>query len=154
MMDKIKELIKKKAKEGKFISEEDKSARMDILNELKDMAQGEMGHGLGKLKKVTVASDSAEGLKQGLEKAGEVVDKKMGECDVCKDGETCPKCKMESMMEDSTEAPEAEGSVSDEEIDPESDSEDLAEGSEEVAPEMSKEEKIKKLEAELAALKA
>lgn len=73
MMDKFKKMMMKKAKEGKFLSDSDKEAKMDILSELKELASDAMG---SDLKKVTVAADSAEGLKAGLEKAKEVVEKK------------------------------------------------------------------------------
>jgi CO dehydrogenase/acetyl-CoA synthase beta subunit len=72
------------------------------------------------MKKVTVAADSEEGLKEGLKKAEDVIEKKMGE-------------------EEEEEGEEEE-----------------EEGSEEApaCPMMSKEDKIAKLEAELAALKS
>ena len=91
MMKDFKQLLMKKAKEGKFLSEDDKAAKMDILKELKDIASGAMGDNL---KKVTVASDSAEGLKAGLKKAEEVVEKKLEEDE---DEES----EMEEMPEDS-----------------------------------------------------
>lgn len=73
MMDRFKEILKEKAKEGKFLSEDEKAAKMDILKELKEMAHGSMSDDL---KKITIASDSEEGLKAGLEKAEEVLEKK------------------------------------------------------------------------------
>lgn len=139
MMEKFKQMLKKKAQEGKFISDEDKAARQEMIDEIRAMAQDSMGSDLKKIKdmkKVTVASDSAEGLKAGLEKAEDVVEAKMGEeseseddseeeaCPMCKDGEVCPECQMKMASEPS-----------------------------EAKPEMSDKEKIAQLEAELAALK-
>lgn len=135
MMEKFKKMIMQKAKEGKFLSDEDKSAKMDILNEIKDMTQSEMGNDLKKvkgMKKVVVASPTEEGLKEGLEKAGDVVEEKMGEesesedeeeCAMCKEGEMCPECQAK-----------------------------MAAG--EMKPEVSDKEKIAKLEEELALLKS
>ena len=131
-MEKLKALIKEKAKQGKFLSDEDKAAKMDILNELKDIAHEAMGKDLNGLKKITVASPTEEGLKEGLKVAEEKVEEKMDsedseeeECSMCKEDELCPECKMK---------------------------EDMMEKSEPV--ELSKDDKIKKLEEELAALKA
>lgn len=132
MMEQFKELLKKKAKEGKFLSEEDKAAKMEVLGSIKDIMGDAMAKDLKGLKKVTVASPTEEGLKAGLEVAQEKVSDDEGEseesdeeCPMCKDGEMCPECKMkeEGMSE------------------------------EKPAMEMSKEEKIKMLEAELAKLK-
>lgn len=57
-------------------------ARMKMLKMLKDEMLDEMGEGAGLaeklegMKKVTVASDSEEGLKEGLSKAQQILDKK------------------------------------------------------------------------------
>ena len=135
MMEKFKKMLMQKAKEGKFLSEEDKSAKMDILNEIKGLAESEMGNDLKKvkgMKKVMVASPTQEGLKEGLEKAEEVVEQKMDsedsesedeECEMCKEGEMCPECQAK-----------------------------MAAG--EMKPELSDKEKIAKLEEELALLKS
>lgn len=55
----------------KKMSEHEKNAKMGVLHHLKQMAEGMMkdhmdGHGM---KKVSVMSDSPEGLQEGLEKA-------------------------------------------------------------------------------------
>lgn len=133
MMNKFKELLLKKAKDGKFLSEEDKAAKMEVLDGIKELMSDSMGKDLKGLKKVTVASPTEEGLKAGLEKADEVVSEKLDseessddseeECAMCKDGEMCPECKAKMMVADSSNE------------------------------EPSKEDKIKKLEEELAKLK-
>jgi len=108
MMSEFKKLLMKRAKEGKFLSEGDKAAKMEVLDVIKEIMGGAMGEdlkGLKGMKKVTVASPTEEGLVQGLEVA--------------------------------------QGKVEEESKDE----------SEDEVPEMSKEEKIKKLEAELALLK-
>jgi hypothetical protein len=78
------DLLKKKAKEGKFLSDDEQRAKLDLISELDNMA----GEGMeNSLKKVTIASDSKEGLEAGLEKAKEVVAKKAdaeeAECEMC-----------------------------------------------------------------------
>lgn len=67
-------LKKLKKKEGKMPSHE-KDAKMSVLSHLRDMAQESMGGKLSGLKKVSVMSDSKEGLKEGLSKAQELTDK-------------------------------------------------------------------------------
>lgn len=50
-------------------------AKMKVIHELRQMAQDMMGEKLDEgMKKVTVASDDKEGLKEGLEKAEEIVE--------------------------------------------------------------------------------
>ena len=73
MNKRLKDLLFKKAKEGKFLSPEEKAAKIGVLGEVSDMMKEVMGNDL---KKVTVAAPDAEGLKAGLEKAKEVVEKK------------------------------------------------------------------------------
>lgn len=69
MMDK---LLKKK--KGMEIPEDQKQVKMDLLEKLMGSMDGLMGDGLkGKLKKVTVASDSKQGLESGLDKAKQMV---------------------------------------------------------------------------------
>lgn len=51
-----------------------KKAKMGVLKHLSDMASEAMGGKLHGLKKVTVASDSEEGLKHGMEKAKDIVE--------------------------------------------------------------------------------
>ena len=71
----LKELLKKKLK-GKDapLDETQKKAKLSILDEILAAADEAMGDGLKGLKKVTVAAPTAEGLKEGLEKAEEAVE--------------------------------------------------------------------------------
>lgn len=58
----------------KKLSPLEQKSKMDVVKNLRDMASQSMSDRLGDLKKkVTVASDSDEGLKHGLEKAKEIV---------------------------------------------------------------------------------
>lgn len=72
-MDMMKELLKKK-KDGVEMDPKEKSAKMDMLKHIKGMAEGAMGDDIKGLKKVTVASDSKEGLETGLKKASDIVE--------------------------------------------------------------------------------
>ena len=51
-------------------------AKKKVVSAIRDWAKGEMGNKLKGMQKVTVASDSPEGLKKGLEKAEEMVEEK------------------------------------------------------------------------------
>jgi hypothetical protein len=69
-MDKMKRLMERKG--AKELSPMEKKARMSMVDELRKMAEGEMkDRAFGK---VTVASDSPEGLKKGLEMAKDKVE--------------------------------------------------------------------------------
>lgn len=75
MMDDLKKKLeakygKPKAKPGDDMK---KQAKMNMLSELKGAASEAMGDQLKNLKKVTVAADSKEGLKEGIEKASEML---------------------------------------------------------------------------------
>ena len=74
MQGKFKELLMKKAKEGKTISPEKAKEKMSVLDELSSMMGGEMADKLKGMKKVSVMAKDDEGLKAGLEKAEEVLD--------------------------------------------------------------------------------
>lgn len=74
MFDDFKKLLEKKKQEGKQMSPERLEAKQKVLSELRGMANESIGKDLPGLKKVTVASDSDEGLKEGLDKAEEVVE--------------------------------------------------------------------------------
>lgn len=64
------EMMKKK---GKGMSEDKKMAKLEALKDLRSFANDLLGDDLKSLKKVTVASDTPEGLEAGLEKAEEIV---------------------------------------------------------------------------------
>lgn len=63
---------KKKDEEGEGMDPLEKEARTTAIQAMRKMAEDEMA---GKLKKVTVASDSPKGLKDGLSKAQEMLSK-------------------------------------------------------------------------------
>ena len=65
-------LMEKKKKDGGKMRPEEKEAKMGVLENLKQAMTESMSGKLGGLKKVTVASDSTEGLKKGLDKAKEI----------------------------------------------------------------------------------
>ncbi len=67
-------LMEKKKKDGKDLSSTEKEAKMSVVQHMKDMAQEMMGDHLKGMKKVTVASDSDEGLKHGLSKASDIIE--------------------------------------------------------------------------------
>ncbi len=58
---------------GKEMSDDKATAKMEAIKDLRAMANDMIGQDLGDLKKVTVASDSTEGLEAGLDKAEEIV---------------------------------------------------------------------------------
>lgn len=73
-MKAFKEFLASKAKEKKEpMDPKALKAKKEMLNHLSGMMKDHMSEGL---KKVTVASDSEEGLKKGLEKAEEIIEKK------------------------------------------------------------------------------
>ena len=69
MHEKLKKILSKK----RDLSPNEKHAKMDVVKHLRDMASEAMGDKLDGLKKVSVMSDSPEGLKAGLHKASEIV---------------------------------------------------------------------------------
>ena len=76
MMDELKRMMaKKKSPEGKM-SEDQVKAKMDVIQELLEMAQSAMGSnvkgGMDEMKKVSVMAPDDEGLAEGLELAKEV----------------------------------------------------------------------------------
>lgn len=73
-MSKIHELLQKKAKEqSKPLGGPEKDAKLRAVKEMRKMASDEMSGPLKSLKKVTVASDSPQGLEHGLDKAKEIM---------------------------------------------------------------------------------
>jgi len=105
LKDKMMMLLKKKKQEGSELGDMEKQAKMSVVKDLRDTMAGEMADRLkGGLKKVTVASDSPEGLKEGLEKAEDMVESKMGDS---------------SMSESLEEPEESEESEDSEEMSPE-----------------------------------
>lgn len=74
-MDLFKKMMEKK--KGSKMDDLEKDSKMKAVCAMKEMAEQAMSEKLGGLKKVTVASDSEEGLKEGLEKAEDVVEDKL-----------------------------------------------------------------------------
>lgn len=68
------DMLKRFKDKKKDMSKSEKSAKMDVLKGLSKEMGDLMGEKLKGLKKVTVASDSQEGLKHGLEKAEEILE--------------------------------------------------------------------------------
>lgn len=79
-MDKLSKLMALK-KSGREMSPVEKKAKMDVLGQLNGVADEALGNKLKGLKKVTVASDSPEGLSEGLSKAKEMLHGKTGDID-------------------------------------------------------------------------
>ena len=104
----LKELMKKKGKEK--LDPSYKDAKMGVLKEIMDMASGEMKGDLAGAQKVTVAADDKEGLKDGLEKAKDLVGKMPVDDKEHEDSESPEKEAAEE--EGAEEAKEEEGSES------------------------------------------
>ena len=78
MMDEFMKLLAKKAKEQKGPMHGPKmDAKAAIAKELSDSLGSDIMEGIKGMKKITVASDSEEGLKEGLEKAEDVLESKI-----------------------------------------------------------------------------
>ena len=112
MIKDFKELLMKKAKEGKKADPDRLQAGSDVLKELGDMFKDRLK---GNLKKVTVASDSPEGLKKGLEKAEEMLEAPHGDED------------LEEQIEDEMEGKSGEYSPKGEEHESEEAEDEIAE---------------------------
>lgn len=99
----------------KKLSEIEKKASSKVLGELRKHTQQMMNDKMKGLKKVTVASDSAEGLKKGLSKAEELIKGKMPKEDdllTPEEGELdkAHGLEEESEEEEASESPEMEAS--------------------------------------------
>lgn len=129
MMDEFLKLLKKKSDEqGGPMKGPRMDAKAAMAKELSDLLGGDMIDGM---KKVTVASDSSEGLEKGLERAQEVLNSK-------------------SMKDESDEMDEESENMEDESEEMEDESEEESEDSEEMAD---VEDEIAKLEKQIAQLK-
>jgi hypothetical protein len=80
-------------------------AKLTALKEANKMASDMMKEDLSGLKKVTVASSSKSGLKEGLEKAEEMIEGEEKDCSECPG---CPHCTGEDESEDMEMASESE----------------------------------------------
>lgn len=72
-MDEMRKLMAKKQKEGKTLSPMEQKAKLSVLGHMHDMASDEMAKKMSPLHKVSVMSDSEEGLEHGLDKAKDVL---------------------------------------------------------------------------------
>ena len=87
MHDKIMKMMMAKKKSSKdSMSENEKNAKMGVVKDMQDMAKKAMSDSLPGMKKVTVAADSAPDLKEGLEKAKEIVGQMPEENDMEEEG--------------------------------------------------------------------
>ncbi len=76
-MQKFKELMERKKKEGKMIHDPvEAAAHSSVLGHLMNEMDGEGASKLKGLKKVTVASNSPQGLEEGLDKAKQIATQK------------------------------------------------------------------------------
>lgn len=70
MHDKLMQKLKQK---GKKLNPLEQKAKMGVIKELSDQAGSMMGDKVKSLKKVSIASDSKQGLEEGLSKAQELI---------------------------------------------------------------------------------
>lgn len=77
-MEKFKKLLEKKRQMGKSLDGPERDAKMSAVQTLKDFANDAMKDKMGDMKKVSVASDSKEGLVEGMEKAKDMIKGKEG----------------------------------------------------------------------------
>jgi hypothetical protein len=129
MMDEFVKMLQKRKREQGNVDEGKLKAKAGAMKELSDMLGKDLSEGMKGLKKVTVASNSDEGLMEGLEKAEDVLEKKS-------------KSSEDNMEEESDSENNEEKDMEDEE-EMESD-EDMSDA----------EKKIAELEAEIRKLKS
>ena len=72
--DAMLKMMMGKKNQGKTLSDSEKKSKLEALMGMKGLADSHMGNKLKNLKKVTVASNSPEGLKAGLHKAEDMTD--------------------------------------------------------------------------------
>ena len=101
MMEEFKKLLMEKARsqEGKPKNESKLKAKASMAKELSDMLGSDLTDDIkGAVKKVTVASDSEEGLKKGLEKAEDILEgeEEENESEDSKDSEDSEEADFES----------------------------------------------------------
>lgn len=99
MEEKMLLKMKKMMGDMSTLSDVEKEAKMRVMQALRDDMSDLLKGKLKGLKKITVASNTEEGLKKGLQKAEEILSKKCVECE----GEGCPKCEPEAKLEDKKE---------------------------------------------------
>ncbi len=75
MSEIMKKLLEQKSK-GEMMPDHERDAKMSVLHELKKHMDGMMADKASGLKKVSVMADSPEALKEGLDKAKELISHK------------------------------------------------------------------------------
>ena len=104
-MDEFMKLLAKKAKEQKGPMHGPRmDAKAAMAKELSDSLGSDIMGGIEGMKKVTVASDSEKGLKEGLEKAEDVLESKMEKEDEASDSE-------EEMSDEEESSPDLESEI-------------------------------------------
>lgn len=93
----MKELLKKKLMEGGKADPMKLEALKNVVQELEDMSDEGMA---SNLKKVTVASDTEEGLKKGLDMAEDKVEDMSEESPDMESEESSEESDLDSMMDD------------------------------------------------------
>lgn len=99
MMEEFKNLLlkRKKEQEKNPVDPRKLEAKKNVMKELSDLLSEDIGKDLdSSMKKVTIASDSKEGLQEGLDKAKDILEKKPLEEDESEEKE-------ESMEHESSE---------------------------------------------------
>lgn len=74
MKDKMMKMLMDKKRSGKELQPGEKEAKMKVIKDLRQMAEQIMKDDIKGMKKVTVASPTQEGLKEGLEKAEDILE--------------------------------------------------------------------------------
>lgn len=149
MLKKFMKLLEKRGAEKPEIDEHEKLAKVDALNALKKMASDGMAGKMKSLKKVSVMSDSEQGLKEGLEKAKQILPSHEFESASDEEAEESPEHEMgespEAEAMEHEESPEQEASESPEHEALESPEEEAAEHGEDELTEDQIVEKIANL---------
>ena len=78
-MDKARMMKMLASKKGKDMPDVEKKAKLDVLQSLRGQAEDAMKDKLGSMKKVSVMSDSNEGMEKGLDKAKDMMHKHLSE---------------------------------------------------------------------------
>lgn len=141
----FQKLLEKKKQSGEGMSQTQHDAHSSVLADLMNVLGSKGMSDIKGAKKVTIASDSKEGLQAGLDKAKEAVDNH-------EEQEGADDESMEDPAEEGTESPDQEAAEGqDEESQGHGDAPDMkAEGSDDSAS--SKDEEIAQLKARLAEL--
>jgi hypothetical protein len=105
----MKKLLEKKKSKG-MLSDEESSAKMSVLKNLRGKSNESLAEKLKGAKKVSVMSDSEEGLKAGLDKAKEIVESEPSELD-------SPDQEMEKMTGDDEDSEDPYCEMSEDQLD-------------------------------------